>query len=506
MASTYTTNLGLEKVATGEQANIWGETVRTNLELIEDAISGLTTISTTGGDTTLSDTDGAADQSRAAALLVTGTLTSAANIIVPAVDKLYDITNSTSGSYAVNIKTSSGSAKEITQGYSQRVRVDSSGAVTFITPAASSSGYVEVLDEDDFTSDSAAQPPSQQSVGAYVGTYVSSRLPATKNYVVNPGPRISQENGTSSGTVSGYFPVDQWTVEHSQDGTLTSVQGVAVTPGGSTHRLRVTVTSADASLAAGQYARIVQTIEGKRVADLRFGSASAKQVVLRFGWKSPAGTYAATIRNQDTNRSYVREFTIAGGDANTDTVQTVAFPGDTSGTWDTDNTASFLVTFTLAAGSTFQTTADAWQAGNYFGTSSTTNGIGTGSSVFELFDVGLYADPDSTGTAPPFVLPHPDDDLRACQRYYHADTDGWLFDGYVSAAASTYHTVFHPVEMRTDTPTISLPNVDTLTNTANITVSGAGTYSNRFKTLLQATASADGEVAGAFDIKLNARM
>ena len=38
--------------------------------------------------------------------------------------------------------------------------------------------------------------------------------------------------------------------------------------------------------------------------------------------------------------------------------------------------------------------------------------------MFELFDVGMYADPDSTGVAPPFVLPSYDDDLMACQRYY----------------------------------------------------------------------------------------
>lgn len=133
MASTYTTNLGFEKPATGEQANTWGDTLRTNWELIEDAISGLTTVSTTGGDTTLTDSDGAVDQSRAAALLITGTLTSAANIIVPAVDKLYDITNSTSGAYSVNIKTSGNDPLSVPQGATVRLRVDSGGSVRFVS-------------------------------------------------------------------------------------------------------------------------------------------------------------------------------------------------------------------------------------------------------------------------------------------------------------------------------------------------------------------------------------
>jgi hypothetical protein len=107
---------------------------------------------------------------------------------------------------------------------------------------------------------------------------------------------------------------------------------------------------------------------------------------LRFGFKGPSGTYAVAIKNQDSNRVFIREFTISGGDANTDTLQTVTFPGDTSGTWDKDNTLSFQLIFTFAVGSTYQTTADAWQSGNYFGTSSTSNGIGTTSDVFEIFD------------------------------------------------------------------------------------------------------------------------
>ena len=74
---------------------------------------------------------------------------------------------------------------------------------------------------------------------------------ALKNYIVNPGMRISQENGTSSGTTDDYYPVDQWRVSHSQDGTLTFQQVASATPGGSENRIRMTVTGADASIAAG---------------------------------------------------------------------------------------------------------------------------------------------------------------------------------------------------------------------------------------------------------------
>jgi hypothetical protein len=276
-----------------------------------------------------------------------------------------------------------------------------------------------------------------------------------KNYIVNPGMRISQENGTSSGTASSYYPVDQWVSSHSQDGTLTFQQVSSATPGGSENRVRMTVTSADTSIAAGQYAFLIQHIEGLRTADLQWGTANATDVVLRFGFKGPAGTYAVSIVNQDSNRSFVREFTISGGDANTDTLQTLTFPGDTSGTWDKDNTISLQLIFTFATGSTYQTTADAWQSGVYFGTSSTSNGIGTTSDVFEIFDVGLYADPDSTGLAPRFELPHYDDDLHDCE-YFYQEVDDIYFTTYTDSSSIVQYSPFRTI-MRT-TPSVINPS------------------------------------------------
>ena len=273
-----------------------------------------------------------------------------------------------------------------------------------------------------------------------------------KNYIVNPGMRISQENGTSSGTASQYYPVDQWITSISHDGTTTFQQVSSATPGGSENRIRMTVTSADTSIVAGQWAILAQLIEGLRTADLQWGTSNATDVVVRFGFKGPAGTYAVAIKNGDNNRSFVREFTISGGDADTDTLQTVTFPGDTSGTWDKDNTTSFRLLFTFAVGSTHQTTADAWQSGNYLGTSSTSNGIGTTSDVFEIFDVGLYADPDSTGLAPRFELPHYDTDLQECMRYYELGNPGTnaidIFYSYVTSGQNVYHYLYFSVQKR----------------------------------------------------------
>ena len=59
MASTYTTNLQLEKVTTGEKAGLWGTITNTNLEILEQAASGYVAIDVAAGDVTLALNDGA---------------------------------------------------------------------------------------------------------------------------------------------------------------------------------------------------------------------------------------------------------------------------------------------------------------------------------------------------------------------------------------------------------------------------------------------------------------
>lgn len=243
-----------------------------------------------------------------------------------------------------------------------------------------------------------------------------------RNRIVNHDMRVSQENGTTSGTTNGYYAADQWaTFRVTSAGTITSAQVASTTPAGSPNRYRVTITTADASLAAGEYLTISQYLEGSNVADFRYGGASAKNSVLRFGFKGPAGTYAIKLGNSAANRSYVALFTIASGQANTDTVQTFSIPGDTTGTWLTaDGVIGVELDIVLACGSTFQGTTG-WQAGNIFGTSAVSNGMGTSAAVFELFDVGLKLDPDATGIYGQYEVGevHP---VYRCERYFQPST------------------------------------------------------------------------------------
>lgn len=226
-----------------------------------------------------------------------------------------------------------------------------------------------------------------------------------RNRIVNPSMQISSINGNVSGTTAGYSPADNWgTFRVTSAGTITTQRVQSATAAGSKDRARITITAADASLAAGEYLTFTQSLVGQEVADLLYGAAGAKNTVLRFGFKGPAGTYAVSLNNAAVNRSYVALFTISAPNANVDTVQTLSIVGDTTGTWLTDTGVGLTLNITLACGSTFQGVAG-WQAGQMFGTSGVSNGMGTISAVFEIFDVGLYLDAAATGVAPTFETP-----------------------------------------------------------------------------------------------------
>jgi hypothetical protein len=277
-----------------------------------------------------------------------------------------------------------------------------------------------------------------------------------RNRIINPGMQISQERGTTLVDVTngGAYTVDQWQVGLSTTpgGTLRAQQVASVTPAGSPFRLRHTAQVADASIAATDTYAIGQFIEGQMIADARLGTASARQIVVRFGVRSSlAGTFGVRLANSPLNRSYVTTITIAGGEINTDLVRTVVIPGDTTGTWLTDTGIGVFLQITLAAGTTLQTTAGSWQAGNFLTTSAQTNFMGTAGDTFELFDVGLYVDALAIGAAPSWELPAWDADLLACQRYYWRGLPAVAlnFSAYADNAIMSWPVMF-PTTMRTE--------------------------------------------------------
>lgn len=107
MASTYSPTLRIELIGNGEQAGTWGTTTNSNLgSIIEQAITGVQTITMGDATYTLTAYDGAVDEARNAVLVLGGTVTTPQNLIAPSVEKTYIVKNGTGAN--VTVKTSGG--------------------------------------------------------------------------------------------------------------------------------------------------------------------------------------------------------------------------------------------------------------------------------------------------------------------------------------------------------------------------------------------------------------
>lgn len=151
MPSTYTSR-GYELMATGEKVDTWGTVTNSNLSLITQNLSGNLAVSTTGGTTTLTDS-----QAANVTFTVSGTLTSNATIVFPDRGGFYFVSNGTSGAFTLTAKTNTGSGVTLQQGAQTLVYSDGTNMLygnnsgsTFVTadlidsfgPPTARSGWV----------------------------------------------------------------------------------------------------------------------------------------------------------------------------------------------------------------------------------------------------------------------------------------------------------------------------------------------------------------------------
>ena len=112
MASTFTSRIRLEKQGDGENPNSWGLILNQNvIDMVDEAVAGMVSVNCATGTTiTLSTANGATDDSRNAAITLTGALGGDTTVVFPAQEKTYFIHNGTSGDYSVLLKAGSGTA------------------------------------------------------------------------------------------------------------------------------------------------------------------------------------------------------------------------------------------------------------------------------------------------------------------------------------------------------------------------------------------------------------
>ena len=110
MASSYSTDLKLELMVTGEKAGLWGDITNTNLNILQQAVSGREAVSVNATDAvTLAFTNAALSNGKNAVIDITGTPSADATVNVPdGIEKVYIVKNTTGGTSTLTIKTTSG--------------------------------------------------------------------------------------------------------------------------------------------------------------------------------------------------------------------------------------------------------------------------------------------------------------------------------------------------------------------------------------------------------------
>jgi len=112
MASSYSSDLKLELMATGEKSGLWGDITNTNLNILQQAIAGYEEVSIAGGaqTTALTFSNGLTSNGKNAVIKFTGTITGNQIVTIPdGIEKVYVIENGTTGAFTVQVKTASGS-------------------------------------------------------------------------------------------------------------------------------------------------------------------------------------------------------------------------------------------------------------------------------------------------------------------------------------------------------------------------------------------------------------
>tara|TARA_E500000318_G_scaffold6181_1_gene6107 strand:- start:614 stop:1789 length:1176 start_codon:yes stop_codon:yes gene_type:complete len=272
-----------------------------------------------------------------------------------------------------------------------------------------------------------AETPQEQQ--ALVG--ISGR----RNLLQNGAMTVSQRGTTFTSPDSGTYTLDRWKYELG-GGAACTIEQSTDAPNGFGNSVKVTVTTPEGSIGAGDFSQLLYQIEGQDIAPLAYGTSDAKPMTFSFWAKSSVtGSFPLSFQNHNGTRVYPLTYTI--NNANTWEYKTVSIKGDTGGTWVTSgNTVGLRFTFLWVSGSNFTTGVDGggWKAtSGYLGlTAPYTAPIDTTNATLQITGVQL----ELGKVATPFEHRSYGEELALCQRYYqkHTVADTFQYIGNVAVA------------------------------------------------------------------------
>ena len=248
------------------------------------------------------------------------------------------------------------------------------------------------------------------------------------NRIINGDMQIDQRNEGALVTVNSptlTYGADRFWGSGTAAAGVFKTQRISTTPPtGFSFYTHLTVTSQDASIAAGDIYVLGTVVEGYNIRDFLFGSTSAIQCTLSFYVRSSlTGTFSGSITNGAGNRSYPFTYTIVT--ASTWERKSITLTGDQTGAWPKANENGMTIYWDLGTGSTYQGTANTWAATLYLAVAGSQQVITSTSNTWDITGVQLEVGPmvSSYEFVPMPIL------LHQCQRYYEKSYDSGIVPG-----------------------------------------------------------------------------
>ena len=298
----------------------------------------------------------------------------------------------------------------------------------------------------------------------------SGQLGGRRNIVYNGEMKVAQRSTsvTGIGASSGYFTLDRWYMFlQATAGRLTMAQ-VADGPAGFANCMKLTTTTADTSIAAGERLQLLQVFEGQDLQQLKKGTSSAEAVTVSFYVKANAAAlYVCELLDSDGSRMNTQSFAVT---TDWNRIE-LTFVGDTASAIVDDNTASLYLSIWLHGGSTFtggtfaSNTWAASTAANRFAVANRTSIFDATSRTF--FITGVQMELGSTATA--FESRSFGEEYDLCKRYYYQSYDlgvaaattsnaGSIMLNVITGNSFRHNIMFNPA-MRAS-PTMTIFNVE----------------------------------------------
>lgn len=282
----------------------------------------------------------------------------------------------------------------------------------------------------------------------FTGSVGSTNTFAFKNRVINGRMEIDQRNSgaAQTGVYSNayYYLADRFRIGGNATGAARfTFQQVTDAPNGFLKSGKITVTTNQASFAAGDLSVLSHLIEGYNISDLAWGTVNAAPVTLSFWIKcSVAGTYSVSV-NSSSSSGYLTNYTV--NTPNTWEYKTIVVPAATTGTWGADSSLGIRIDWNLGSGSTSTSSGGAWQNTLYYSVTGSTQLAGTSNATWQITGVQL----EKGSVATTFDQRSYTQEMALCQRYFWRALGSVAWQGNWYNGGGTIRIGFkHPVSMR----------------------------------------------------------